>query len=701
MLFAAVLGRQVTKEEKRNMQNTRYGFLKKLGLLSAAMFAGPILQAVDFAPVQIDPVDVRWTFGAHEPYNMYRRIGRRTTGGLDGNARWVGQWLDWWDVHAPEKMEELGLNFLHSRFYKGMGWEVEKKDFPNVQKFVRNCHAHGVKALAYVQFATVYQEMMKKEVPDIDTWASIGLDGEKNTYSVAIPGSYYRWLPCFNCREWEDYLKRMCTIALTEGGFDGIMFDNVFGVPCYCPRCERLFREHLASIKNPSEHFGMDDLSDVAIPRIDAKWLRGTEIRDPVLQEWLTWRASSIEGVMARLYAHIKSVKPSAIVSGNPSPYRAHIMHVDRGQDMAQLCRHFDLIIMQNGNSPKVRPDGRIVNRVRDLKFAQDIGQRIVALSDTDARELFPTPEGFLLPMVEDIVFGGIPTDRTVMSPAREKGFINTAKFSFRKPLHDRFNAFAKSRRAEISAPTLRRVWLFYPTRSVYLSNGAHQGIAAAEEILLRNHVPYGYLVSRPGETSAFARCAAARERGDVLLVPGLTMLADEEIDALVSWAKSGGRLVVTGDSGRFDGWNAERFEDELQNRLKGLGGHVAVTPRSDVSEMASLGWTYSVPPPKDGGRALMADLASAGYKPPVEFRNLPPHVFAEYRTLGDGRMAVHLVNYALDKKVEGVSIDLHGASCDFSEPLREGDRPVAVGADGKLPAFRMYALLVVGRGEE
>ena len=27
------------------------------------------------AQPQIDPVDARWTFGAHEPYTMYRRVG--------------------------------------------------------------------------------------------------------------------------------------------------------------------------------------------------------------------------------------------------------------------------------------------------------------------------------------------------------------------------------------------------------------------------------------------------------------------------------------------------------------------------------------------------------------------------------------------------------------------------------------------------
>lgn len=102
--------------------------------------------------LSLDPVDVRWTFGAHEPMPMYRRMGRRSTGAIDGNARWTRDWLGWFDEHSPEKMEDIGFNFIHSRFYKGMGWGLERKDFPNVKRFVRNCHAHGIRTLAYVQF---------------------------------------------------------------------------------------------------------------------------------------------------------------------------------------------------------------------------------------------------------------------------------------------------------------------------------------------------------------------------------------------------------------------------------------------------------------------------------------------------------------------------------------------------------------------
>ena len=437
----------------------------------------------------IDPICTRWTFGAHEPYTMYRRVGRHCTGSIDGNALWVKDWLDWFDEHAPEKMEEVGLNFLHSRFYKGMGWEMEKDDFPNVQKFVRNCHAHGVKALAYVQFCTLYPEFMRREIPSIDDWATVDWQGNKNLWG----GQYFRWAPCLNCREWEEYIKRMCTIALTDGGFDGIMFDNVFDYPCYCSRCEKTFREWLARIPEDERvrRFGFADVSSALLPKMNCSRMHHLEAKDPVFQAWALWRCETMNGVMSRFRAHIKSVKPDAIVSGNPSPYRSRARFLDLAQNMAELCRAFDFIIMQNTNFPEVK-GGRIYNRVRDLKFAQDLGQRIVALCDTDSTIIPEREAKFLMPMVEDVVFGGVPTDRTIMAPSPEPGFLNKTVFERRKRQHAVFDKFAASHRVELSSPTMHPVRIFYPEREILLSEATHQGVAAAEEIFLRNHIPYG-----------------------------------------------------------------------------------------------------------------------------------------------------------------------------------------------------------------
>ena len=34
----------------------------------------------------INPLSLRWTFGNHEPVSMYRRIGRKSTGGIEGGS---------------------------------------------------------------------------------------------------------------------------------------------------------------------------------------------------------------------------------------------------------------------------------------------------------------------------------------------------------------------------------------------------------------------------------------------------------------------------------------------------------------------------------------------------------------------------------------------------------------------------------------
>ena len=646
-----------------------------------------IASALGASALSLDPVDVRWTFGAHEPMPMYRRMGRRSTGAIDGNARWTRDWLGWFDEHSPEKMEEIGFNFIHSRFYKGMGWDLERKDFPNVKRFVRNCHAHGVRTLAYVQFGTLYPEMMRHEIPQIDSWCGRGADGRPNLYC----SFYFRWMPCLTCRDWEDYLKRMCTIALTEGEFDGIMFDNVFDAPCHCTRCSEAFHAWLKAVPDPEDRFGIARTDDLLVPEADPRALGRMEVKDPVLLAWLVWRCETMTGVMQRLRAHIKSVRTDAIVSGNPSPYRSRAEHLAKAQNMAELARAFDVIVMQNANFPEVK-DGRIYTRARDLKFAQDMGQRIVALCD-DVENIYSDREKkFILPMIEDVVFGGIPTDRTTLFPSPEPGFVNGEVWARRKPIHARFSAFAKSHRAVLSAPTVHSVRLYYPVRGVLLSETTHQGVAAAEEIFLRNRVPYGYLISTPEDPLTVPAGT------EVVVVPGETMLSDRQVDALVAYAKGGGRLVVTGDAGRCDDWNAQRRENPLLAQLKGLP-NVVCRATADRLPEARLAWRNTVDAPTDGGRALMADLKRVGWRAPVEFEGLPPWVFAEYRRLASGALAVHLVNYRPEEPIRGARVTEVRQAGSVAVEVPFGPDPSAkpLSAAKELPAFAEYVLMTIG----
>ena len=631
---------------------------------------GPVTTSGAVEPIRglnktktLNSLDMRWTFGAHEPYTMYRRIGRRSTGDIDGNALWLGDWLNWWDENAPAAMEEMGFNWCHSRFYKGMGWEEEKKDFPNVQKFVRNCHKHDVNVLAYVQFGTLYPEAMKHEIPDLESWSGYGEDGAHHYY---FGSGYFRWMPCITCNEWVDYLKRICTIALTEGGFDGIMFDNFFAKPCYCARCEKHFNAYLCSLPDRKFRFGFDDLSQVSQPRLIEAACQPDRLRkDPVFQAWCDWRVTTLTDIARRLSEHIKSVKPDAVVSANISSYRRDNANVARGLalDLYELDRYFDLVLMQSSNFPGLMEKGEIHGRVRDMKMANARGKVCLHLCDEDSRETPETLRRYELVLLEDTIFGGIPTDRSSMNPSREPGYLPKSRRATRKPILKRLNRQIAEHRAAFTAPSYQPVKLFFSPTTIRYSADIDKALSAAEEILLRNRVPWGYAVSEG------AKGFTIPSDCEVLILPGTLNLAEPEIAAVLDYAKKGGRLVVTGEAGRFDEIYAERFTSPLMDALKALKlPNVVMRDEVDMLPYATLGWTYCIAPPKDGGKALLADIAATGWKAPVTFSGLAPHVFAEYKKDGS-KLYVHLLNFNPETPVKGARA---GTARDALSPIAD-----------------------------
>ena len=604
------------------------------------MIANSILACL-FATAALDPLTTRWTFGAHEPYPMYRRMGKKSTGGIEGSAKWLKDWLNWWDAKAPETMHELGLNGLHSRFYKGMGWEEEKKDFPNVQRFVRNCHANGVTALAYVQFATLYFEPMLAEIPDLETWAQVDEHGEKRFWN----GYYFRWMPCVTGEAWRSYIEKILEIALAEGGFDGIMFDNVFAWPCYCDRCEQKFAAHLASLPDPTSRFGFASVRGIRQPRPSARM----DAKDPVYQEWLRWRMGQLNEVMARFRKKIKSVKPDAIVSANAHPFRSFVNASLLSLEMISFGEYMDLFMMQSASFPDYeKKTGVVINRVRDLKIASELGKSIVALCDANAGQYDIDESEYMRPLVEDLIWKGIPTDRTVMSPKRMPGFIDRALVEARKPKLAELNALATKFRAELTAPSYRPVRILYPATTLMFSKAAHDGVTATEEILLRNHVPYGYVFAKEGDAPEIpADC-------EVLIVANQEWLSDAQIAAISDYVRKGGHVVVTGESGLWDERGAQRLENPLRAALAGIG--TAVWRERPDTVGGSLEWRYRVEPPKDGGRALMADLQNTGWKPKVRIEGVPQFVFVEIKRMPKG-CAVLFMNYNPREPVSGARV--------------------------------------------
>ena len=162
------------------------------------------------------------------------------------------------------------------------------------------------------------------------------------------------------------------------------------------------------------------------------------------------------------------------------------------------------IFVMQSDSFPAYeRESGIVVNRVRDLKIAAELGKPIVALCDANAGQYDIDEREYMRPLVEDLIWRGIPTDRTVMSPKRVPGFIDRKRLEARKPQMAELNRLAAEHRDVLSAPSYRPVRILYPADALMFSKAAHGGVTATEEILLRNH----------GRTATSSRAAPRRRR--------------------------------------------------------------------------------------------------------------------------------------------------------------------------------------------
>lgn len=643
----------------------------------------------DSTKIMIDPLSLRWTFGNHEPVSMYRRVGRRSTGGIEGGALWLEDWHQWYDSEeSANLMESLGLNILHCRFYKGMGWDFESKVFPDVKKFVGNCHKHNIKVLAYTQFTTLYYETMLEEIPELENWVALDEHGDKRIYRDR---DYFRWIPCTNTPEFEEYLKKVIRIALEEGNFDGIMVDNSDAPACYCPRCVELFREYLSDkIPDPEERFGILNFKHVLPPVMKTGY---GENQDPLYQQWVKFRCERVSALYRRLYNFSKSINPSAIFSGNIQNIRRRDMAGAAALDMADMADCFDLFVSQSGNAPGL-DDGCIINRVREMKLSKVLKTPILALCDDDAGA---SEEKYVLTLMEDAIFGGIPTDRTIMKPDRD--MVSQELINFRKPILQLFNKIVSSEHESLAVPSYEPVKLLYSYESMMYSKSSHNAILGAEEVFLRNHVPYGLLPSSSVNPLVIpVDC-------EVLVVCNQNCLSSNEINTIIGFAQSGRSLIITGGSGWHDELYRQRRNNPFKEELKGLN-NVAWLNETEFASVKDGGWTIKVENPGEAGQHLMESLKQV-WSPIIRIY-APETVFAEVKRNG-GEYYVHLLNYAPGHVMKGARIEvllkgLEGSENTFVAPLENRSVETLVGRaipdcyqSLELPGFDQYALIKLG----
>ena len=146
-----------------------------------------------------------WSFWGHEPLRHLRRMGN------DGASVFsLGEWVDDWyqHIHSEElvkRASEVGINVIYTHFFKGFGLNAEHDEMQNTKKLCKIAGKYGIKVLGYCQLGSLYTEVLKAEIPELESMAIKNSDG---TLACWLK-QYYRLRPCFNSREFIAYIKKL------------------------------------------------------------------------------------------------------------------------------------------------------------------------------------------------------------------------------------------------------------------------------------------------------------------------------------------------------------------------------------------------------------------------------------------------------------------------------------------------------------
>jgi len=490
--------------------------------------------------------------GAWEPLIARRRSGRA----------WVEEVERYEKEHSEEAMKnlaEFGINTIITAYYKGFGFEAEKPEMEYARRLVRHAHKHGLKVGLYIRWDNVITESILNEAPKARSWLRVDQNGNYPGYD------YYRNYICFNCKAYEEYLKKIVAYAIKHVEADMIHFDGgTFGgegCSCHCPTCRKKFTAYLKKkyarkSAFARERFGFSDLSHVQPPPIIPTRPIHTidAVRDPVRQEWMEFRCKSFTDFHRRMSRYIKKLNSEVAMLLNCG---VNTVAVNKafyaGVDLPAVASENDVIFDEYVDSPGITDDGVLVSHIPHYKMARAVNNLLISYHSR-CRSSRQTR----LSIAEAMAFNrqtiGEMTGGFNVSP-QEIPFFEDKKaclrfFNDNKPLY-------------LDADVLANVAVWSSTKSLSYNNiETHQGLALAVQTLARGHVPFDIVLDSDLKNLA---------KYKVLLLPNVESMSPDEISLVEEFVRGGGGVVATERTSQYDEWYRKR----TRGGLFGLAGEV------------------------------------------------------------------------------------------------------------------------------
>ncbi|MCK5845356.1 MAG: hypothetical protein KAG97_11655, partial [Victivallales bacterium] len=512
---------------------------------------------------------------------------------------------------------------------------------------------------------------------------------------------------------------------------DGIWIDNNYLHPCRCKLCVSAFREFLAENRNDLlEPLYLSDFSKVEIPpSLDSGYLN-----DPIVQAFMEFNCDRNVKIHDELKNHMESINSDAVFASNPALYRGN-SYAARGVDFYKMLKVNDLIYLENKFFPEEK-DGQVSGNYHGFVMGDALGTPAIPgawekadFDSTSGRRTSGLPETVSeieRAMLEGVVFGnatgafwavrGVPQTKCENAEDQLKMYYEIPEIcqSMRETLK-----YIQSLPVFGARRNIAEIAVLHHRDSMSLDFAVHHAAShGIEEILLSAGMPFNALHS--------ADLSDKITEFRLIVLPGIRVLRNSEIEILTNYVNSGGRLLILGnDCGLFDENRSARLDTPLK-KISGVGyfdkfdspqfntygeGETALIPNDEVNETRFVNLMSSDPD---------ADAAPGWFGEPSRITDAilkllggdsqliltsSSKVAATISEIGEDRMVVQLFSYADDLKPETLELKLAlGIPSSNATIYQIGRKPLDVYCeDGKsivITAFKRHAALVFKSGQ-
>jgi hypothetical protein len=522
---------------------------------------------------------------------------------------------DWghWRLGQKADLEFLKTNHMTITFGSGAPTfeDVSREEFNRGMEQAkannRNLHDKGYIVLRYLtsslhgETATNKDEPKKDQIRMLQFWREkwgdyadyLGPKPEEDPTSwitVRPDGTFphYRYAPygeettktfeTWGCPN-NPYFRRLMegrVRAQAETGIDGSYIDwtQIAGGTCYCNYCRRGFAEYLKKnlpAKIGQAKYGTSNYDHITLPqkRGEAFW-----------SEWITFRGHSVAEFHHRMREVARQYNPHFMISGNVfGGFGFGPIAYDAAGNMEMLGRdgYDDFIYSEMQEfldaAPRKDDQGTKISNGPALKFlaAATHGKPVIVYATEITPPIFPHPTERCLSAMAQINIAEAVANHTIFREKRQTPPGATEMYRF----------------LSANEESLRNVRMH-----------ANVAVLASLRQYLADELSFAFSTSRVLADNGIAHVMLTEDdlqvpmlsQFEMVIVPYLPLMGVENQQALVSYAKAGGTVLVLGASGSKDQYGLAQKQIPLAQVFGGA------YPAAETAKRIGQGRLISVP---------------------------------------------------------------------------------------------------------